>query len=219
MRLRRSTLVLASTTVLLGACSASSTGPPDSSGMTANSLTSETAPSRDAPRDRGPLDTADLQGRWWTWAASSEDDSNPVADPDGSRCAEDQPTDVWFLAGSFGERVTRTCTMPAAVPVAFPVVNYIGDAESCDVFLSSARGSAVLDDRELEPQRHEATIVTVNAVEGNPVTGSGGRFQTHACGLWVQLEPLAPGNHELRIRGASGSLEIAVDYELQVTGT
>ncbi|MFJ7269224.1 hypothetical protein ACIQV3_21720 [Streptomyces sp. NPDC099050] len=54
------------------------------------------------------------------------------------------------------------------------------------------------------------------AVDGNPLSQDGGRFLTKGCGLWVQMEPLAPGSHTLSIRGASGSFATGVDYKLQV---
>ncbi|MBV6699046.1 hypothetical protein [Kitasatospora aureofaciens] len=51
---------------------------------------------------------------------------------------------------------------------------------------------------------------------GNPFTGSETSQNTWACGLWVRLDPLAPGSHELAIRGESGSFSTAVDYRLEV---
>ncbi|NEC91049.1 hypothetical protein G3I71_35800 [Streptomyces sp. SID12501] len=124
---------------------------------------------------------------------------------------------MWFLAGTFGGTVTRSCTVPAAVSVAFPLVNLIGEAGDCTAFMASSKGSAVLDGQALKPERYEATTVRISAVDGNPLTQSGGRFRTQACGLWVQLEPLAPGGHTLRIRGSSGSFAVSVDYKLQVS--
>ena len=59
--------------------------------------------------------------------------------------AKGQPGGVWFLAGSFGGRVTRTCTVPAGTPLVFPLVNLIGASGDCDAFMATAKGSAVLD--------------------------------------------------------------------------
>ncbi|WP_251065340.1 hypothetical protein [Streptomyces sp. ISL-44] len=93
----------------------------------------------------------------------------------------------------------------------------MGEAADCTSFMASARGSAILDGQALEPERYEATAVQVSGVDGNPLTQSGGRFRTQACGLWVQLEPLTPGSHALSIRGSSGSFAVSVDYKLQVS--
>ena len=100
--------------------------------------------------------------------------------------------------------------------MAFPLLNRIGTASDCAEFMASAKGSAILDGRDLEPERYDATAVQISAADGNPITRNGGRFRTEACGLWVQLEPLAPGGHTLSIRGSSGSFSISVDYKLQV---
>lgn len=205
---------------LLSACSITSgASHEETTGTRADTAPATSRPpvkTHDAPARLG---AAELQGRWWTWAASSVTSSNPVADPDGHLCAEHQPTDIWFLAGSFGEKVKRSCAMPAAVPVAFPLVNIIGEAADCDAFMASAQGSATLDGRALKPERHEATTVSVNALDGNPVTGTRGYFRTVACGLWVQLDPLSPGSHELKIRGSSEDFAISVDYKLRVSNS
>lgn len=201
--------MLIGASVLVSACSTSS--------APRSTHTSGSPAGAGSPSARAKLSAADLQGRWWTWAASSVSDSNPVSDQDGHLCDQGQTGGIWFLAGTFGGTVTRSCAVPAAVPVAFPLVNRVGEAGDCTAFMDSAQGSAVLDGQALEPQRYEATAVQISAVDGNPLTRSGGNFHTRACGLWVQLEPLAPGSHTLSIRGSSGSFAVSVDYKLQVS--
>ncbi|MFF2193184.1 signal protein [Streptomyces sp. NPDC058157] len=166
----------------------------------------------------GRMGAAELQGRWWSWAASSGADANPVSDPDGHLCAKGQKDGVWFLAGTFGGSVQRTCAVPAGVPVAFPLVNSFGGSADCAAFMALARGSATLDGREVRAERFEATPVEITAVEGNPVVQGAGRVRTKACGLWAQVGPLAAGSHTVGIRGSSGSFAVSVDYRLQVSG-
>jgi len=61
---------------------------------------------------------------WWQWALSQPADTNPLTDPTGARCANEQSGRVWFLAGtSTGETVTRTCTVRTGTALLFPVVN------------------------------------------------------------------------------------------------
>lgn len=220
MHLGRSIALLIGASVLVSACSTTSAPPStDTSGSPARAETTSALPAESSPSVRAKLSAADLQGRWWTWAASSVSDSNPVSDQDGRQCAQGQTAGIWFLAGTFGETVTRSCTVPTAVPVAFPLVNHIGETDDCTAFMASARGSANLDGRSLKPERYEATAVQISAVDGNPITQNWGRFRTKACGLWVQLEPLAPGSHTLSIRGSSGSFAVSVDYKLQVSAS
>lgn len=63
--------------------------------------------------------------RWWQWALSIPAEVNPVLDTTGANCAEGQVDDVWFLAGTFGGTVERTCDIPEGKPIFFPVVNVI----------------------------------------------------------------------------------------------
>ncbi|MFJ2233140.1 signal protein [Streptomyces sp. NPDC087859] len=167
-----------------------------------------------ASQDRLSSDV--LQSRWWTWAASEPEATNPVADEDGRECGRNQPKDVWFLAGTFGTRAERTCTVPGGVPLAFPLVNLVADPADCAEFMSAAEGSAVLDGEEIDAETSRGETISVDGVAGNPVTGTGERFTATGCGLWVQLPPLRSGKHTLEIRGRSQDFSVAVDYALTV---
>ncbi|QGZ52997.1 signal protein [Streptomyces sp. QHH-9511] len=159
----------------------------------------------------------ELQGRWWSWAASEPAEVNPVADRDGRECGRNQPQDVWFLAGTFGGQVTRACAVPGGRPIAFPVVNSYGEPSDCAAFMSGARGTVLLDGEAVEPEAYPGDVMTVRSAQGNAVTGEGGGFTATGCGLWVQLPALAPGKHALKIRGRSGDFSTGVDYALTVT--
>ncbi|MGW4232406.1 signal protein [Streptomyces sp. NPDC004980] len=164
----------------------------------------------------GRFSSEELQRRWWTWAASEPERTNPVADQDGSSCGRNQPRDVWFLAGSFGGQVERTCSVPGGVPLVLPLVNRIGEPSDCADFMGAAEGTAVLDGKRIAPEEHQGTTIFVRGVADNPVTGSEAAFMATGCGLWVQLEPLESGQHTLTIRGESGAFSVEVDYALRV---
>ncbi|MFF3674148.1 signal protein [Streptomyces sp. NPDC002120] len=191
MRTGRTFALATGVALLAAACAAPASSPsaaasvaaPSSQGPSDGARPSQ-APS--APAAAGRLDGAELQARWWNWAASSPARSNPVKDPDGTFCAENQPGDVWFLAGSFGEKRQRTCSVPAGRPVAFPLVNLVGDASDCASWMKGAKGAAVLDGRPLTAERYEGSQIRLTGVEGNPVTAGAGSSGGLACGLWVQ---------------------------------
>lgn len=199
---------------LAGCGTATSAGPED----TVERTSATPSPRTTAATAHTRLSSADLQGRWWTWAASEPESTNPVADQDGSACGRNQPRDVWFLAGTFGTRASRTCTVPDGVPVAFPLVNVFGSPEDCALFMRTAKGSAVLDGEQVDSDVHRGEKITVASVANNAVTGTAGRGTTTGCGLWVQLPPLEPGPHSLKIRGRSDDFSTGVDYALTVEG-
>ncbi|MGV9305828.1 signal protein [Nonomuraea sp. NPDC003727] len=153
-----------------------------------------------------PEDTAaeTIQGRWWTWAASEDESTNPVTDTTGEFCDRNQPEDVWFLAETFGVTLQRKCKVPAGRPVVFPLVNQIGAEAHCREFMATAKGTATFDGKVIRSERMEGNDVTVTGVAGNPLTGEEGTTTSYACGVWVRLPPLKAGRHKLTIRGSSG---------------
>ncbi|RJL33318.1 signal protein [Bailinhaonella thermotolerans] len=176
------------------------------------------SPAAEAPAGGGaPLPDADaVQGRWWTWAASEAEGTNPVADETGEFCARNQPSDVWFLAGTFGGPAKRKCTVPAGRPLVFPLVNRIADKDACDGFMAGARGSASLDGKPLESEPIVTEKAQVTSVAGNPVTEAAGTETYYACGIWVRLAPPSPGKHTLTFKGNAEDFEADVEYTLTV---
>lgn len=197
---------------VVAGCDAAETAPaPDETPVTTTVTTT-------AENDFDVTDPVLLQSTWWTWAASAPEATNPVSDPTGEDCDRDQRADVWLLAGSFGETLTRRCTVPAGVPLAAPVINLVADTPgSCDAFLSGAEGSVTLDGAELPLRTADPVEITYQAVAGNPVTVDGGTFGGYACGLWFSHPGLEPGENVLTIDGSSSDFSVSVTYELTVT--
>lgn len=187
----------------------------------ASSSPASSAPSSpsSSSSEQGRLAPDVLQSRWWSWAASEPESTNPVADEDGGDCARNQPKDVWFLAGTFGTRAARSCPVPAGVPLAFPLVNRIGGPADCALFMDGVEGTAVLDGKKAEADVYRGQAVTVESVAGNPVTGTDETFEGTGCGLWVQLPGLDSGLHTLKIRGRAGDFATGVDYTLTVAAS
>ncbi|MFJ7588725.1 signal protein [Streptomyces sp. NPDC097617] len=192
-------ILLAATALLAAACAAPET--------------------QDDPRRPPPgmaeLSTGELQSRWWSWAASSPAGSNPVADTDGSFCAEKQPADAWYLAGTFGGKAERRCSIPKGRPVVFPVLNFTGTKAECAARLAEAKGTVRWGGAEVMLERMEPVPIRIEGVEGNPVTREAGTVSTHGCGLWVRLGPVWDKD-TLTIEGSAGSFSLSVTYELQV---
>ncbi len=143
--------------------------------------------------------------------------SNPVVDQTGEFCTRNQPGDVWFLAGTFRGEASRTCLMPAGRPIVLPVINfYFRKPRDCRDLMETADGTAKLNDTFLTVERIDYERIIFKAPEGNVLGVTRGRKRVIACGLWVRIEPLPAGRHELQIRGESADFETSVDYVLDI---
>ncbi|MEU4619941.1 hypothetical protein AB0G04_08165 [Actinoplanes sp. NPDC023801] len=175
------------------------------------------SPAIASPAGASPAAGRSFQARWWEWAAAEPESTNPVADLTGEHCARNQPGDVWFLAGSFGGQAQRRCTVPAGVPLVVPGINLVGsDRADCRAYMADASATIELDGAKLRLDRVEHEPIMFTAAPSNPVTETAGEHEGQGCGLWARIEPLRAGEHEIRIRGRSGSFSLDVKYTLLV---
>ncbi|MFA1538729.1 signal protein [Actinomadura monticuli] len=205
--------------VVLGLVAGCAEEKPDGTAASAgaDAATESASPSPSGGAVVGSQDPGDLQSAWWSWAAGSPSGRNPVEDTTGEFCAVGQPSDVWFLAGTFGGSVTRRCAVPAGRTIVAPVVNQRGLREDCAGFMDVAAGTLTLDGKKVALKRWPATPITITGVAGNPASDEGS-VSAYGCGLWGVLPPLAPGPHKVGIRGSSGGFRTSADYELTVAG-
>lgn len=163
-------------------------------------------------------DAAKLSGRWWNWAIPGPSSTSPLEDRTGAACARNQPSDVWFLAGTFGGAVRRECTVPSDRRLFFPVVNSFGTAEDCAAFMRAPGGSATLDGKALALIRINGAQFDLSAGEGNVVGLDPGDYRgTVSCGLYASVATLSPGTHQLKFGGADGrGFHAGVTYSLTV---
>ena len=163
----------------------------------------------------------DLVQRWVRWAASSTRFRNPIGDSTGKLAGRRQPDDVFFLAGNFGGRTSRRCTVPAGRPLFFPTFNYWMWANHGELARwGHAAGSATFNGvPQTVAEIGAAEPFVVRGVWLNPVTNTlwGGKAKMRCWGLWVLVPPPAPGAHELHISGTDGhNFHVGVDYALTV---
>src|ERR1051325_2933921 len=69
---------------------------------------------------------------WWQWVLAIPADENPLTDTTGEFCDVGQAGPVWFLAGTFGSSVERSCTIPAGKAIFVPVHNWIFGSAAFD---------------------------------------------------------------------------------------
>lgn len=172
-----------------------------------------------------------LQHEWWQWTMAIPSSDNPVYDKTGNRCGIGQRGDVWFLAGSTGGKITRSCTVPAGVSLLVPVVNnfcfpdaaYTDSACTDDTIafidgFASGTISLEVDGLPQDTLRVSDTSDFSFAVGYNGFGGvkPGVYRATVADGYWGLVGPLDPGPHTVRIVARGPVFSLDVTYELDV---
>lgn len=173
--------------------------------------------SPDVPLPYDPRSPEGLAARWVRWVAAAPEEFNPIADLTGACAAVGQPDDVWFLAGSYGERVQRRCTVPAGRDLFLPVVNQWSWGGEEPAF-AGAHATLHLDGAE-QPLRTIETPepFSVAGAKGNGVTGRSRPHQVTVWGRWALLAAPELGEHVLHAVGGNGEgFVVDVEYRLTV---
>lgn len=193
------------------------------------------------PPDSAPynLTYGEWGAKWWQWILSLPQDINPLIDQTGEHCAQGQSGPVWFLAGTGGGPIERTCTIPEGNAVLFPVLNSVNvktDPSETEGDLrvttkAAMDNPAVLEAsvdgvplQDLPNYRAESPLFNVTLPPGNIFGVPELSSQAVSDGYWVMLQPLAVGDHSLNFRGAdmasaAGGLVTQATYQLTVSPT
>ncbi len=158
--------------------------------------------------------------QWWQWALGVPSANNPIMDATGADAGQNNAGPVFFLAGTFGESVTRSFSAPGGTPVFFPVVNYIDletDTAACGLscalgfispaiggatgLMASVDGVAVAVDGTY--RQTSAAFFPASLPAGNIYGMPGGTYDGFVSdGYWVMLDGLSPGPHTITFGGS-----------------
>lgn len=170
--------------------------------------------------------------RWWQWALSIPVEYNPVNDSTGGNCAINQNGPVWFLAGTLGGVVKRTCIIPADKAILMPILNHgeLADSpvsKSEEELLSyTTKEMDIVSDLEvtvddlklsgLQANRVQTPIFDVVLPEKSLFGGTPGPTRGASDGYWLFLRPLRKGKHKINTFGSclSGKIRIGVNYDI-----
>ena len=122
-----------------------------------------------------------LQRNWWLWAGSIPLESNPLLDETGAFCGVGQQGRYWYLAGTFSDKTTRSCTVPKGVKLLVPVVvtfcypeeGYDDDA-SCIAYVNDGIGAYRPSDLSVKLDGHPQPlrdICEITVARGDDVSG------------------------------------------------
>jgi len=177
---------------------------------------------------------------WWTWAISIPYSSNPIFDPDGSSCGVGQSGPVWFLAGSAGSSVTRTCSVPPGKAIFFPIVDVLVDypcppewafepapGQSLEEFLTEFGNFIMGFIEEMAVEVDGVPLENLSSYRGTSrmftFTGDPSLTATYdACvtgtpqpgvsdGYWIMLAPLSHGGHTVHFSAAAPGLGFGLE--------
>jgi hypothetical protein len=176
---------------------------------------------------------------WWQWALSTPKSINPVVDEAGKYADVNQPaTDVWFLAGKFGNEKKdlphRQCTIPVGRSILFPVINceanpleYPELRTEQEIIDHVSRDEDTIIKKEcfldgekisVERVRSDPPIFPLTISKDNALGAKSGSTIAAADGYWVFLKPLSKGEYILNFAGAceNGRLNSGASYHLRV---
>jgi hypothetical protein len=155
---------------------------------------------------------------WWNWITSIPEENNPVGDETGEKCAIGQKGPVWFLPGTAGGKLERSCTVPAGKALfmlildaecsktEFPKLNTEEEFRKCTRDLNEgATLSATVDGvklKDLEKYRVESPMFNMTFPSNNIFGQKAGPTIAKSDGWYVILEPLSPGTHNVSFAGS-----------------
>jgi hypothetical protein len=168
-----------------------------------------------------PRSPEGLAARWVQWVAAGGI-NDPIEDRTGEFAAANQPDDVWFLAGSYGKTLTRSCFVPEGRDLFLPLFNLWqtrpGPTDGPPV-VPGAYGSLAVDGVPVEGREIGTPVpFLVSGRALNVITARTKPVPVTVWGLWGLVPALPAGPHEVRLVGGYGDeFTVDVTYRLVVS--
>ena len=171
-----------------------------------------------APAAAATPDPDELAVTWWKWATQRPKGQDPVSDKTGVRCAQDQPDDVFFLAGTTGGAARRDCEVPAGRPLFFPVLNVwcprsVGRA-SCGDVVRDADIRVTVDGERVDTRVIASCPCAAEPNPRSPLAVRGSQFVD--AGHYALVDGLDPGKHRVKFSGLADDFGVGAVYDLTV---
>jgi hypothetical protein len=174
--------------------------------------------------------------RWWKWLLSCPKPTNPARDENGMNSSLNQHGHVWFLAGTFGEKMIpyRRCTIPHDKCILFPIINYeLNFLENPEFTTENELMTNVKKDEDditnviakVDAQKlrgwrvqSDPKLFYVDLPPENCLELPSGGIKIASDGYWVFLKPLRKGVHTIFFHAScSGGLrKCTAFYDLTI---
>jgi hypothetical protein len=210
--------------------------------VTNSSSTNTTSTGKIFPPDAMPYNMTygEWSAKWWQWILSIPTENNPLNDDNGRNCAVEQSGPVWFLVGTTGGLIERTCTIPSGSAILIPAINGECSYAEYPSFRSESelRSCAItqmdkatqlkaridgVDVTDLNTYRFQSPLFNLTLPENNIFGLPAGTTQAVADGFWILLEPLTAGNHDIQFGGGlvdvstTGTVNFATEAVYHIT--
>lgn len=163
---------------------------------------------------------------WWKWLHSIPADTSPALDSTGQFCSKSQNfSRVWFLAGTFGDSVTRKCTIPHGRAILFPIITCIFSF-ALDPHLKTEEQLIKAVRKDIDTVEYLGlTIDEIDFKElnrfrviSNPFDDviDGVKTKTVSDGYWIFVKPPKIGDHTIYFKGKNIDFFNEVMYNISI---
>jgi hypothetical protein len=159
--------------------------------------------------------SSEWMNSWWQWNMEIPTADHPRDDYSPEKCSVNQSGPVWFLPDILTGKEERSCTIPSGKAILVPLLTGewhndgteaapLSDSELKKAAMSGDDYgviSATLDGIQLKDvdQYRTQSFLNITVPEDNVFKNLPGTFKGATDGFFVFLEPLPPGNHDLRL--------------------
>jgi hypothetical protein len=173
------------------------------------------------------ISVAEWTTLWWKWLKSIPRRQNPATDKSGKFCATNQRySEVWFLAGTYGGCVTRTCIIPCGKCILFPIIASLFSFAT-DPHLKTEKDLLRTVENDINMiERLSLTIDGVNFEDFREfrvrsevfrVMVNGKVTKAVSDGYWVFMKPPPIGIHNIHFLGKNADFFNEVYYTISIT--
>lgn len=173
-----------------------------------------------------------LSIKWWQWVVSIPSDNNPLRN---SNCNVKQSGPIFYLVGSEGGSVERSCTIPKEKGIFFPILSVLATLDKNDPELNTIdkikkaatdvanlfKHLKIMIDgtqiKNIKSLRAQSPVFQYTVPSDNILDQSAGKYTAVSDGYWVPLKPLSVGQYDIHFQGSVPEFDFKIDVTYHLT--